>query len=133
MRPDVVNQHAHLYPAANGLFQRIHEALSVRVVIENVGAQRDRVLGRVDGLEHGWIGLLAILKRFNAVARQEPVPGPVGGKPREPAQMTHGPCRGFVRVVILAQSEMFAAIEMRPSPPQSESASLNPVDAEKEV
>ncbi len=70
-RTDGIDDDAHLHPALDRRGQRGGELSSGAIVVEDIGAERDGVLGLVDGREHLRIGFGAADQRRDLVAAQQ--------------------------------------------------------------
>ena len=68
---DTIDQDSNRNAARLSGGQSGDEMLARLVVIENVGRQADRMLGRFDGAEHFGEGLVAIFEDAPAIARQQ--------------------------------------------------------------
>ena len=94
-----INQDAHGHPARDGAAQRGGELFSGRVVVEDVGGERDGFFGRFDGGEHGGKRLIAVDERLNVVAGGERERGDAVHHVREHFQMFRAGVFRFAEVV----------------------------------
>ena len=70
-RADAVDEHADLHAPSDRPAQRLREDLPGRVVVEDIGSERDAADGGIDGLEHLRVGLVATVERDDRVAVDE--------------------------------------------------------------
>ncbi len=129
-RADVVNEDAHFDAARDGVAEGVGEAEAGGVVVEDVGAEGDAAGRLCDGVEHGGIGLVAILEGCDAVAIEERGPADAVDGEGEGCEVLvfGGEGGGGEGVFFVARFEggWSAAAEMR-------GAALNAVDAEENV
>src|SRR5690606_28385664 len=69
--PDRVNEHPNFNAALVSACQRFDEQLALRVIVEDVGFQRDGFFGGIDGRNHRRVSLVAALQNADMVARAQ--------------------------------------------------------------
>ena len=69
-RPHPINEHAHFYSSFHGALQCVRKHHTRAVVVEDVRAQRHRVLRAVDRIQHGGIGSVTVHQQPHVVSRR---------------------------------------------------------------
>lgn len=93
-----INEHAHFHAAFDRATKRGDELFAAGVIVENVGAEGDRLLRGLDGGEHRGERFVARDERADAVARHERAGRDAANDPRHHAEMLGPDLFGFAEV-----------------------------------
>ncbi len=112
--------------------QLLHETMTRRIVVEDIGGQRQTGAGFMDGGQHGRVGLVAVSERRDPVAGGERTTGDMLHHPHQGAHppIQFGQCRGGGRCAVGGGID---GVQPGPVLAKLGGAALDPVDAEQHV
>lgn len=123
-----VNQHPYLHAARLGAGQRSQKCGSSGIVVKDVGQQRDRVRGGIDGGQHGRVGLVPVDQGRDGVARQQRLAGDAAGEVADAGE--------FGQARVMEGGWLIGAVRL-PTPgslePQCHASSLDAVDPQHHI
>ena len=121
-----INEHAHGHAALDGAFERGDEFFSARVVVENVGAERDGFFRGFNRGEHRWKRFVAVDQRLDFISRRERLRGDAADDAGDVLEMFRAVVLRFTEIFGNVAAESFMHAEF-------DGAAADAVDAEREV
>ncbi len=128
-----INQDAHLDAAAGGLAQRPRKRQPRFIAVEYVGAERDRLAGLPDGLEHRREGFLAVEQRLDSIAREQRPLDHSAHHPRQQVEVAGVAGQVAVQLLRRAGGLRLVGVVAFEAAPQQDGLAADAIDSQDEV